>query len=97
MESTGKAGSHRDPIEFSAGSLGKAKTAAEDMGAKLVREFEHVEALQQKLREEHGIEVARVRFDHPVTQAAWLAFSKHDAGPPMMPTEDELVRRTTPA
>lgn len=91
MESSGKSGSYRDPIEFSAGSMGKAKTAAEEMGGKLVHQFEYVEELQKKLREDHGIEVTRVRFEHPVTQAAWLAYAKHDQGPPVMPFEDEIA------
>lgn len=92
-----QSGSHRDPTEFALASLGRAKTAAADAGHKLVSEFEHVERITADLRSEHGIKVApnQIVFDHPVTQAAWLAKQGHDTGPPMMMHEDEIALRRT--
>ena len=90
-----RAGSSRDPIEFTMAALGEAKTAAEIAGRKLVAEFEHVERISQDLRENHGLKIApnQVTFDHPVTQAAWMAKQGHDMGPPMMTHEDDLALR----
>jgi hypothetical protein len=92
-----RSGSHRDPIEFTMAALGKAKTAAEIAGRKLVTEFEHVERISGDLRENHGMKITpnQVTFDHPVTQAAWLAKQGHDLGPPMMQLEDELAERVS--
>lgn len=88
-------GANRDPIEFTMASLGKAKTAAEMAGRKLVHEFEHVERISENLRENHGVRLSpnQIVFDHPVTQAAWMAKQGGDHGPPMMDTEDDLLRR----
>jgi hypothetical protein len=88
-----RAGSHRDPTEFTLAMLGRAKTAASDAGGKLVSEFEHVERITADLRSEHGVKIApnQIVFDHPVTQAAWLAKQGHDQGPPMMMHEDDLA------
>jgi len=94
MESEGgRVASHRDPTVFALEALGKAKSAAKDAGTKLVSEFEHVERIAEDLRENHGVRLtpSQIVFDHPVTQAAWLAKQGHDNGPPLMPHEDEIV------
>jgi hypothetical protein len=90
----GKAGSHRDPIEFTTGSLGAAKTAAAEIGKRLVVEFEHVDDLIAKA-EDQGVIVKGIVFKgQPVVQAAWQAHRGHDHGPPMMKTEDVIVLDT---
>jgi hypothetical protein len=89
---TDEARSHRDPIGFTAESLGKAKTSATLAGAQLIDDFQHIEKLVGELHE-LGIDIGRVRFDDPVTQAAWMAHIRHDEGPPLMQHEDEIARR----
>lgn len=87
-------GSHRDPTEFALASLGRAKSAAAAAGNKLVTEFDHVERITADLRTEHGVRINpnQIVFDHPVTQAAWLAKQGHDQGPPLMRHEDDYVQ-----
>ncbi len=82
----------RDPIGFTAEMLGKAKTAANQSGAKLVADFDHIDELVEKL---HGLDIhiGRIAFQDPVTQAAWMTHSRHEEGPPMMELEDEITRR----
>lgn len=86
----------RDPIGFTAEMLGKAKTAANQAGAKLIADFEHIDELVDKLRD-LDIHIGRIAFQDPVTQAAWMTHCGFDQGPPMMELEDEIARRRAAA
>lgn len=80
-----------DKIAMHGEALGSEKTRAEAIAKELRGAFDGMHAARQSLAE-RGILVQTIVFDEAFLEAAWRAFDPLRAkGPPMMPTEEEII------